>query len=204
MHPGASVSGIVPGEPVSVVAATWFGGTAVELTFKQESTGRTDSRLLYRSDEPGLRLLEAGRHGGHAFRQLAPVVIFLVLSQGQRQRVGRRSAHTTGLGRVQPARHGCQTLGQRQSGGRVLLGFQCQHQFAGARRLQKRRRLIALIGHVGIGEVMADHDLIAPREVDGSLEKIEARDGARRIVRIVQPQHLGAAGDIRRNRLEVR
>lgn len=58
---GASVQGVVPGEPVTVVDVKWFGSSAVELTYKVEQTGVVSNRLLYRSDEPTLQIIDGGR-----------------------------------------------------------------------------------------------------------------------------------------------
>lgn len=58
---GAFVQGVVPGEPVTVVDVKWFGSSAVELTYKMEQTGAVSNRLLYRTDEPTLRVIDAGR-----------------------------------------------------------------------------------------------------------------------------------------------
>jgi len=55
----------VPGQTITVVDVKWFGSTAVELTYKVEGTGSVANRLLYRSDEPNLRIVDAGR--GWAF-----------------------------------------------------------------------------------------------------------------------------------------
>lgn len=55
---GAVVEGIVAGEPVTVIHVKWFGGHAVELTYKIEQTGTVGNRLLYRSDEEKLRIID--------------------------------------------------------------------------------------------------------------------------------------------------
>lgn len=55
-----AVRGILPHCDVTIVAVTWFGSDAVEVTFK-ELTGRVDNQLLFRSDEPRLELVERGR-----------------------------------------------------------------------------------------------------------------------------------------------
>jgi hypothetical protein len=59
--PGTSVAGVLAGGPVTVVAVQWYGSTALDLTYKDEASGKTDSRLLYRSDEPGLSIVRKGR-----------------------------------------------------------------------------------------------------------------------------------------------
>ena len=68
----AKIHGITPGEPVTVVQAHWIGTDAVDLTFKRQSGG-VDSRLLYRDDEPQLKLAESGiawafNSNGHLFQ----------------------------------------------------------------------------------------------------------------------------------------
>ncbi len=70
---GATVLGIVPGQGVSVVDVKWAGNSAVELTYKDPETGKVANRLLFRSDEPKLQVVEGGRAwaydaDGHIFR----------------------------------------------------------------------------------------------------------------------------------------
>ena len=48
---GALVTGIVPGDEVTVVAVSWHGQEAVTLTY-QETSGQVSQRLLFRADEP--------------------------------------------------------------------------------------------------------------------------------------------------------
>ncbi len=50
----------MPGGPVTVVSVRWFGGHALELTYK-DPAGRVGQILLYRDDEPRLEVVEAGR-----------------------------------------------------------------------------------------------------------------------------------------------
>lgn len=57
---GAQVEGVVPGKTVAVVQLEWLGSAAVTLFYKDDQ-GRTDSRLLYREDEPSIHLQERGR-----------------------------------------------------------------------------------------------------------------------------------------------
>lgn len=52
---GARVRGVVPGGPVTVVAADWHGSDALTLTYTGES-GAVDQQLLYRAHEPKLSL----------------------------------------------------------------------------------------------------------------------------------------------------
>jgi superfamily II DNA or RNA helicase len=57
---GASVRGILPHDPVTVVDIRWHGSNVVELTYK-DAAGRLASELLYRDCEPTLEVLDAGR-----------------------------------------------------------------------------------------------------------------------------------------------
>src|SRR5690606_4605373 len=52
--------GILPDTAVTVVAVQGFGSQAAELTYK-DAAGRTGNRLLYRSDEARLELVQEGR-----------------------------------------------------------------------------------------------------------------------------------------------
>ncbi len=60
---GASVKGVLPDGPVTVVDARWHGSAVVELTYK-DASGRLGSELLYRDREPTLEVLAAGRPWG--------------------------------------------------------------------------------------------------------------------------------------------
>ncbi len=55
---GALVEGIIADSPATVIHTKWFGEQAIELTYKNEQTGTVSNRLLYRSDEDALRLIE--------------------------------------------------------------------------------------------------------------------------------------------------
>lgn len=57
---GARVRGIVPDTAVSVVDASWFGNSAIQLTYRVEETGTVAQRLLYRGDESTLLVAEEG------------------------------------------------------------------------------------------------------------------------------------------------
>jgi superfamily II DNA or RNA helicase len=57
---GSSIRGVVPDAVVSVVAVQWHGTSAVTMTYKA-SDGRVADRLLYRSDEDQLEIVESGR-----------------------------------------------------------------------------------------------------------------------------------------------
>lgn len=56
---GVRVTGVVPGETVSVVAGQWHGVDALELTFKTLDGGLRQ-QVLFRVDEPKLGLSDAG------------------------------------------------------------------------------------------------------------------------------------------------
>jgi hypothetical protein len=72
LTPGAIVRGLGAGATAKVVQVEWFGDQAVKVTF-EEPTGAVRNRLVYRSDEAALELVESGRawsfHGdGYLFR----------------------------------------------------------------------------------------------------------------------------------------
>ncbi|KAA0227557.1 DUF3883 domain-containing protein [candidate division KSB1 bacterium] len=58
--PHAAVRGILPDALITVVNTQWFGSEALELTYKDPS-GRVANVLLYRHDEPRLKVVEQGR-----------------------------------------------------------------------------------------------------------------------------------------------
>ena len=60
LTPGARVLGVLPDQPVTVVAAEWHGTQALTLTYRDE-TGRVDHQLLYRATKPALEVQEPGR-----------------------------------------------------------------------------------------------------------------------------------------------
>jgi superfamily II DNA or RNA helicase len=60
---GASIRGILPDGPVTIVDVKWLGTTALELTYKDVS-GRLGNELLYRDNEPTLEVVAAGRPWG--------------------------------------------------------------------------------------------------------------------------------------------
>jgi SNF2 family DNA or RNA helicase len=59
--PGALVGGVVPGEPVTVVAVVWHGDNALTLTYRRPG-GEVAEQLVYRDDEAKLSLEGTGRH----------------------------------------------------------------------------------------------------------------------------------------------
>ena len=60
LKPGASVKGIRPDGPVSIIDAKWHGGLVVEVTYK-DVAGRPGNELLYRDREQALEILQAGQ-----------------------------------------------------------------------------------------------------------------------------------------------
>lgn len=60
LTPSTVIRGIVPDANVTVVNVQWFGQNSVELTYKDVS-GRVNSQLLFRDDEPRLEVVEVGR-----------------------------------------------------------------------------------------------------------------------------------------------
>ena len=57
---GTIVKGILPNQPVTVVAVSWLGTAGVDLTYKT-ADGRLDSQLLYRTGESSLEIVTASR-----------------------------------------------------------------------------------------------------------------------------------------------
>ncbi|WP_448596340.1 helicase-related protein [Thermoleptolyngbya sp.] len=57
---GATVTGILPNHPVTVIDATWHGSDVVELVYK-DSHGQPHTQLLLRDDEATLELVNEGR-----------------------------------------------------------------------------------------------------------------------------------------------
>lgn len=57
---GASVKGVLPEAPVTVVDVKWHGSSVVELTYK-DATGKPGIELLYRDCEPTLEVVTTGR-----------------------------------------------------------------------------------------------------------------------------------------------
>jgi len=60
LTPNTSLRGIVPDALVTVESVRWFGDTALELIYKT-ATGKVDTQILYRDDEPRLEVVEIGR-----------------------------------------------------------------------------------------------------------------------------------------------
>ncbi len=57
---GAIVEGVSPNSAVTVMDVQWHGSDVVELTYK-DSAGRAQNVLLYRYNEPQLRIVERGQ-----------------------------------------------------------------------------------------------------------------------------------------------
>jgi SNF2 family DNA or RNA helicase len=69
---GTRVSGLIPGQTVTVIAARWIGNQAVDLVV-EDGEGQPHKQLVYREDEHRLDIAEAGRPwsfdaDGHLFR----------------------------------------------------------------------------------------------------------------------------------------
>ena len=60
LEPGAYVEGLAPGGAAKVVQREWFGDQAAKLTFAT-SQGEVRNGLVYRNEEPSLKLVQAGR-----------------------------------------------------------------------------------------------------------------------------------------------
>jgi hypothetical protein len=60
LQPNAAVRGILPDSLVTVVKVEWYGSEALELIYRTP-TGRVDTEILYRHDEPRLEVVEQGR-----------------------------------------------------------------------------------------------------------------------------------------------
>lgn len=57
---GSAVKGLSTGGIAKVVQIEWFGDQAAKLTY-EDNTGRVGNRLVYRTDEPTLEVVQAGR-----------------------------------------------------------------------------------------------------------------------------------------------
>lgn len=78
---GQRLNGVIPGDPVTVIAAQWHGQDAIELTFRP-TVGHIDQRILYRADEPRL---EVARAAGRPFDAAASD--FKLAAEAQRIRL---------------------------------------------------------------------------------------------------------------------
>lgn len=50
--------GLAGTAPVSVIAVKWYGNAVLEVTFK-DTKGQLANQLLYREDEPRIRVVDA-------------------------------------------------------------------------------------------------------------------------------------------------
>src|SRR5215831_14237020 len=57
---GVAVRGVIPDAAVTVIHAQWYGDQAIALTYR-DASGRTDSQLIYRDQEPRLEIAQTGR-----------------------------------------------------------------------------------------------------------------------------------------------
>ncbi len=55
---GATVKGVLPDCPVTVVDVRWYGSAAIELTYK-DPAGKPNVELLYRDREPTMEVVKA-------------------------------------------------------------------------------------------------------------------------------------------------
>jgi len=56
---GATVKGILPDSPVTIVDVRWIGSNVIELTYK-DAAGRPYNEFVYRDREPTLEVVAAG------------------------------------------------------------------------------------------------------------------------------------------------
>ena len=102
IRPGIAVNGILPGEPVTVVQVEPHGSEALTLTYRN-SSGRVDSRLLFRQDESEIDSVERD----HPWRFDGDGALFRLVSEAQRIRLAHLfdpmlAVHTS---RVDPLPH---------------------------------------------------------------------------------------------------
>ena len=70
LTPGAMVHGLVPGEPVTIVALRWAGSASAVVTYRTGS-GKVDEQVVYRQQEPALVLSFSGRPGAVGRRPIS-------------------------------------------------------------------------------------------------------------------------------------
>ena len=80
---GSQVKGLIPGDVVTVKHVQMFGDQALEVTYTN-STGRSDSQLLYRDQEAGLEIVQQAR----AFSFTADSSHFRLAAEAHRIRLG--------------------------------------------------------------------------------------------------------------------
>ena len=105
IRPGIAVNGILPGEPVTVVQVEPHGSEALTLTYRN-SSGRVDSRLLFRQDESEIDSVERGRPWSFD----GDGALFRLVSEAQRIRLAHLfdpvlAVHTSRVDRVPPPDH---------------------------------------------------------------------------------------------------
>ena len=74
------ISGVLSDRVVKVVDVAWHGSNAITLTYTDDLTGKVDQELLYRDDEPRLRVEAAGR----AWSMDADGSLFRLVSEAKR------------------------------------------------------------------------------------------------------------------------
>ena len=72
-----------------------------------------------------------------------------------------------------------------------------------ARRLEERRRAVAVVGDLRVRVVVHDDDVVAAGELDHPGEEVVLDDPAGRVVGVVDEHQPGPRGDVGRDRLEV-
>jgi superfamily II DNA or RNA helicase len=78
MQVGSRLEGVVPGEPVVLLSATWYGADALAVMFRRADSS-IQEQVLYRDAEPGLAVAAAsGRHFD------APGADFRIAAEAQR------------------------------------------------------------------------------------------------------------------------
>ena len=102
IRPGIAINGILPGEPITVVQVEPHGSEALTLTYRN-SSGRVDSRLLFRQDESEIDSVERGRPWSFD----GDGALFRLVSEAQRIRLAHLfdpmlAVHTS---RVDPLPH---------------------------------------------------------------------------------------------------
>ena len=78
---GQRLSGVIPGDTVTVIAAQWHGQDAVELTFRS-TVGTIAQQILFRGDEQRIQIAQAA---GRPFD--APASDFKLAAEAQRIRL---------------------------------------------------------------------------------------------------------------------
>lgn len=73
---GAVVEGLALAGPVTVVSVRMNGSSAATVVYRDEATGSVEQKLVFRPDEPKLRIVDRGRHwafdgDGNLFRLVA-------------------------------------------------------------------------------------------------------------------------------------